>query len=329
MLRIRQLKHLAVHLGVTERKLDAIAESPARWCQKLQLFDPAKPNKIRQVLNVTGPLRRIQTCLLRSVLLPRLSISRYSHGGVQGRHVKTNVAPHLKSTFVFTTDISNFYPSIGHRRVYRLFCDKFECAPDVARICTKVCTHDYHLALGLITSPILADQILQPIDLRIGQACEKAELVYTRYVDDIAISGNFDFASSGIPGLVHSVLEEHGFYEKDAKRDSGYLKDEKLITKLRIKRGHPDASRAYIRELERQLEDARKLAKNGEFDGPYFTKGQIRGRIEFVAWINPGRRRNLMHRFKSISWKNVERNAAERSLIASSKKTLSVKETTE
>ena len=48
------------------------------------------------------------------------------------------------------------------------------------------------LALGLITSPILADQMMDCVDDRIGGACRKAGLVYTRYVDDLTISGPYD-----------------------------------------------------------------------------------------------------------------------------------------
>ena len=99
---------------------------------------------------------------------PSCSVSDFSHGGVRGRHIKTNVEPHLKSTFVFTTDISNFYPTISHNRVYRLFSRDFCCSPDVAESAPRLCTYKHHLALGLITSPILADQVIAPIDARIG-----------------------------------------------------------------------------------------------------------------------------------------------------------------
>ncbi len=174
MLHIRQVKHLARRLGITvkvlEKVAETVAETPERWCEELVLLDPAKPTKPRCVLNVRGQLRQLQSRMLRNVLLPALPASRYSHGGVRGRHIKTNLEPHLESTFVFTTDISNFYPSISHDRVYRLFTKTLECSPDVARLCTRLCTYDHHLALGLITSPILADQVMHVIDERIGRA---------------------------------------------------------------------------------------------------------------------------------------------------------------
>ena len=321
MLCIRQVKHLAHRLGVTVKVLAKVAEAPERWCEELVLLDPAKPTKPRNVLNVRGQLRQLQSRMLRNVLLPALPVSQYSHGGVRRRHIKTNVEPHLESTFVFTTDISDFYPSISHNRVYRLFAETFQCSPDVARICTRLCTHDFHLALGLITSPILADQVMHRIDERIGLACREAKLVYTRYVDDLTISGPYDLEASGFADLVQRILEEHGFVVNPDKHRFGRLADGTPITKIRVNRGHPDVRREYVAELERQLAAAERLAAGDPFDGLYYTEGQIRGRIQFVGWVNPGRRRALVRRFRAIRWDKVSEEANRRGLVAA-KKTL-------
>jgi hypothetical protein len=316
MLRIRQIRHLAHRLGVNVETLEKVVETPERWCEELELHDPAKPTRVRRVLNVVGPLRRLQTRMLRD---PALSPSQFSHGGVRGRHIKTNIEPHLNSTFVFTTDISNFYPSIRHHRVYRLFCEAFQCSPDVARICTKLCTHDHHLALGLITSPILADQMMDRVDQRIGGACQKAELSYTRYVDDLTISGPYDLAKSGVPDLVQRILEQNGFLVKANKTQFGRLAEGTPITKIRVNRGHPDVGKEYMNELQRQLADAKSIASGGAFDGPYFAEGQIRGRIEFVCWVNPGRRRTLLRSFRAIAWDKVSEEAKKRRLVVTKK----------
>jgi RNA-directed DNA polymerase len=321
MLDIRQLKHLAHRLEVLPERLEEVAESPERWCEELLLNDPAKPQKQRTVLNIFGPLRKMQDRMLRGILLPKLSVSDFSHGGVRGRHIKSNVQPHLKSVFVFTTDISNFYPTVSHNRIYRLFVGDFGCSPDVARICTKLCTYKHHLALGLITSPILADQVMRPIDARIGGACRKAGLVYTRYVDDLTISGSFDLQESGFSALVERILGEHGFEVNPSKHCFGCLADGVPITKIRVSRGHLDVRKEYFSELERQIADAARLASGGDFEGPYYTDGQIWGRVQFVCWVNSGRRRGLLRKFRAVNWKAVAEEARGRSLIAT-KKTL-------
>lgn len=312
MLQIRQTKHLLSVLETTAGELASVLESPDRYYEELLLTDPAKPNKPRVVVNVTGAMRGFQSRLYRRVLLPKLQPSLHSHGGVRGRSIKTNAQPHLGSGYVFKTDIRNFYPSIHFRRVYRLFSERFECSPDVARICTRICTYRHHLALGLICSPILADQVLSRVDRRIGGACAKAGLTYTRFVDDVAISGPYNLEKAGFARIVEEILEKDGFQANPKKHIFGKLTDGLSITSLIERRGHLDVRRDYLDELVRQLVDAASLGQDSEFHGPYYTPSQILGRVRFVCWVNPGRKRQLIAKYRSIRWKAVRRNARRR-----------------
>jgi hypothetical protein len=177
------------------------------------------------------------------------------------------------------------------------------------------------LALGLITSPILADLALRRVDSRIGAACRRAGLVFTRYVDDITISGPFDLSRSGFEAVVLRILSEDGFQANCSKSQFGELSKSIAITNIRILRGHLDVRREYADELDRLLENSRRLANGGKTDGPYLTQTQIRGRLQFVCWVNPGRRRQLMRKYRSICWRRVARAALEQGLVAM-KKTL-------
>lgn len=322
MLRIRQLKHLTDRLEITLPDLEEVAADIQRYCKELVLLDPAKPGKRRKVLNVTGKLRTIQERIYRRILLPQLTPSQYSYGGVPGRHIKANAEAHLNSAFALVADISDFYPSVSYVRVHRLFRGPFRCSPDVSHFLTRFCTYKHHLALGLVTSPILADQIFRPIDERIAAMCRKMGLVYTRFVDDICLSGQFDLSpeKAGVAGLLERIIRHYGFEMQEAKRRSGMLSHPKMtITNLRVRNGHVDVSWEYVRELERRLEDAQRLAVDGEFSGPYFTESQLRGQVEFVRWINPFRRRELMGRFSGIDWNGVRANAAQRRLMVHKK----------
>jgi len=323
MLSIRQTKHLTRALDTSTERLSSVLETASAYYEELILIDPARPEKQRTVIDIRGELRRLQTRFYRKVLLPRLIPSAYSHGGVRGRDIKSNARLHLGSHFVFKTDISDFYPSVHSKRVYKLFVDMFQCSPDVSRLCTRLCTFRHHLALGLITSPILADQVLKRVDRRIGGACQKANLIYTRYVDDITISGSFDLEPSGFPTLVERILQQDGFQANPVKHVFGRLADGTSITNLRRVRGHLDVRKEYADELERQLDDAASLVRGNEFQGPYFTPTQILGRVRFVCWVNPGRRPKLMRKYRSIRWELVQARARELGLEAAKKKLVS------
>lgn len=322
MLCIRQEKHLAKHLKLDVSALRCLADSVDCYCEELLLHDPARPEKDRPVLDVRGDLKRAQRRIHKHILLPRLCPSDHSFGGVRGRHIKMNAERHLHSKFVFSCDITHFYPSIHSSRVYRFFTDPQGCSPDVARLLTRLCTYRYHLALGLITSPLLADQFLKPIDNRIAKMAESSNLVYTRYVDDITLSGSYDLRNSGIPGTIKTMLRATGFSTKDAKEQFGRIGDpDILITKIRINRGHIDVSRKYFDDLCDLLCDLRELGNGGEFGRPYYTCEQMWGRVQFVSWVNPGRRRQLLRLYGTVSWKMVGVEAKKRGLVVS-KKTL-------
>lgn len=305
MLGIGKVAHLSRALSSSAEELNRATSNPEKWYEELILVDPRKPDKERTVVNVRGLMRRLQVRLYRRILLPKLEASPYSHGGIRGRSIKSYVEPHRGKRFVFTTDISNYYPSIHHTRVYRLFTREFRCSPDVARVCTQICTYKHHLALGLITSPILADQVLGHVDERIAAACDKEGLRYSRFVDDIAISAEFDLRRSGYPKLIGQILSDHGFRLKKEKNQHGRLSEGLDITGIRENSGHLDARRSYVEELDRQLEAAALLASGEDFDGPYYTADQILGRIRFVCWINPRRKASLMKKYRSIKWERV------------------------
>jgi RNA-directed DNA polymerase len=316
MLYIRELSHLARLLGTSIRFLKEVTATIPSYCESLELVDPAHPDKLRRVLSIRGPFRRLQDRMLRAVLLPKLQPSYYNHGGVAGRSIATHIGAHEHSRFALVADISGFFPSVSHMRVYRLFSTYLGCAPDVARTCTRLCTQAYHLALGLPTSPILADQMLRIVDNRIGAACEKQGLTYTRFVDDLAVSGPYDLARSGIPALLAKILVRHGFKVNSRKQRSGDLKGGFSITNLRFHNGHLDVQREYVNELMRQIEDVANLARGGHFDGPYFTRAQIIGRASFVSWVNPGRNRQIVAKLRTVAWEKIQAEALRRGLIA-------------
>lgn len=316
MLFLKKTRHLAQRLETPEDTLVGVLERATDYYEDLILIDPSRSEKQRWVVNIRGALRALQTRFYRTVLLPKLHPSAFSHGGVRGRHIKSNAEAHLGSSFLFKTDISNFYPSVHHTRVYGLFVKEFACSPDVARLCTLLCTYRHHLALGLITSPILADRILGRVDARLGAACRKAGLVYSRFVDDLFISGHFDLSRSGFAAIVAEILAKDGFEVNPDKNKFGRFSGDVSITGLRELNGHLDVRREYLLELYRQLDDAANLSRGGEFNGPYFTRGQIAGRIHFVSWINPSRRNELVRRFRSIPWDAVASEAMARGLVA-------------
>ncbi|WZO98622.1 reverse transcriptase family protein [Isosphaeraceae bacterium EP7] len=280
------------------------------------LIDPRKPDKVRVVLDVFGLRKQLLGSLYKRLFLKRLTPSVFSHGGVRGRSIVSNANAHRASVHVYKADISDFFPTIHRQKVYDTIVGKFGCSPDVASICTRLCTHNHHLALGLTTSPILADQIMSRVDERIGAACKKEGLVYTRFVDDMTISGSFDLEQSGFINLIAKIVKQDGFEINASKNTFGRLSDGLSITSLRIRKGRLDVRSEYCDEVERQIRDARSLIDTTEnFEGPYFTPTQIFGRVQFVSTINRGRGYRLLRQYRSVDWSRVVEAAALAGLV--------------
>jgi RNA-directed DNA polymerase len=319
LIRLNQPQELAELLQARVPELHSVLRNADAYYEELLLLDPAKPTRPRRVISAHGVLRLWQSRLYSRLLMPNGVRSPYSHGGVAGRNILTNVKPHLGQSFVFTADIASFYPNIQRERIYRLFAH-LGCSDEVARLCTRLCTYRHRLEQGILTSPILAEQLMHRVDDRISSCCHKLGLVYTRFVDDIAISGRFSLKASGLPDLVYRVLAEHGFRCNHTKTSFGDVDRGASITHLRFPKGHPDVERSYAQELERQLADAANLGRCEQFDGPNFTEAQIHGRVRFVSWVNPGRRKRLYSLMAKVDWARVRLEARRRGLESVAKR---------
>jgi RNA-directed DNA polymerase len=316
MIGVKSKKILARILGLPTPELMSLVQNPDQYVRHYALHNPAKPGECREVIGVRGLLRRCQRRLLVQLFSRCLKPAECSHGGIRGRSIKTNAITHLESQWIFTTDVSDFFPSIHRKHVYRFLANEQGCSPDVARIITRLCTYDHHLALGLITSPILADQLFRPVDARLSVLAKSLDLVYTRYVDDISISGGFDFGNSGIPSLVASALADHGYAVKAAKHRMGRADDPSVaVTQLRIKQGHLDVRHEYAEKLFERMSQLLQLSRGESFTGQYLTRGQLEGRIRFVCWVNRGRGGALWRQFWQLDWAAIERAATERRLV--------------
>jgi RNA-directed DNA polymerase len=323
-LEIYRPKQLAKLLGFEESVLRALAselQDPARRSKHVKEFkivDPTGTRKPRDVISIRGVLQIVQRRIYSRVLTKVIKPGPCSHGGVRGKSIKSNAESHFGSVFAYKTDIANFFPSIDSDRV-RSVLQSFVGSRDVAELLTPLVTLNNHLALGLVTSPILAEAVIEPVDTRISEACRKIELAYSRFVDDICISGSFPIDKSGVPKLVRSILQQNGFQIR-AEKDSfvSLSTDSFLLTGVEIRGRRLRVPQRYIDELLQDLETANAIAMGAEHPSNlYYTREQLMGRIQFVRWINNGQSAVLVRKFKQINWRLHSKQAVFRGLVVS------------
>jgi RNA-directed DNA polymerase len=296
------LKSLSLALGLTLEELRKLSNNPNDYYRE---FDIKVRGKNRHLVEAAGKLKKVQRRILDE-LLRRLPRQECSFGASKGRTIKDNARIHAKSRYMVKLDIKDFYPNIRSQWVYEFFM-KQNCSPDVAHILTALTTRNHALPLGTATSPMLADQIVQSIDNRINGMAKRTCLKYTRYVDDITLSG--DFPLERIARTAIKVLRQAGFKVKREKLvlyralEQG---EERIVTGVSIRDGKISAPVYYMGTLEKELKDAVVESKKSVPEGNFMPSEHYRGKIGYVQWLDPPVGKKLMRFYRRVKWKHLE-----------------------
>jgi len=242
-----------------------------------------------------------------------------AHGFVRGRSAVSFSGPHSLHDTVVRIDLKHCFEHANYRRVKAVFT-AIGYTPGVceylAALCTTTCSIDdaaqldsFHAALlrerhlpqGAPTSPALLNLILRRMDIRIAGFAEKNRLTYTRYGDDLALSGD-DIDPKLVTWVVSSIVHDEGFrVHPDKLRVMGDHQRQQLAG-LVVNAG-PRARRADFDALKALLHNAvRDGGESQNRDGRGDFRGYVYGRIGWVSTGSPSRRRKLMALAAQVDW---------------------------
>ena len=180
---------LAAALRASERHIAEIVSNPANHYGYLPL--PKPDGSIRKIYPPNRKLRALQRAFLE-MLYGRLRAPSYLHGGIPGRSTITHAKYHVGAEMVATLDVKDFFPSTSDSAVSPVLAEagfEDEALADALRLSM----FRGGLPQGSPVSCLLANLAFCDVDLRIRRICRQRGLIYSRYVDDIAISGPGDF----------------------------------------------------------------------------------------------------------------------------------------
>ena len=87
-------------------------------------------------------------------------------------------------------DIRDFFPSVDHRQVAKMFHREFGCGRQTTWLLTRLTTVDGQLPQGAPTSTMVANILLAgAVDGPTTQRATGGDVEFTRFVDDITLSG--------------------------------------------------------------------------------------------------------------------------------------------
>lgn len=147
----------------------------------------------------------------------------------------TNAKLHVNKKIVICEDIQSFFPSVKARLVYDVWVGFFHFHPEVAELLTALTTKEGALPQGAITSSYLANLVLFRWEPTLYERLASEGIVYSRYVDDIALSCATYLPKerqTQILGAVHGMLGKAGLRAKRSKHEIYTGRNKMITTKL-------------------------------------------------------------------------------------------------
>lgn len=270
-------------------------------------------------------LKRVQKRIYQEILKP-LPQSGYVHGFVPGRSIVSHAQLHVGQALILKFDLQDFFPSIHYRKVYAQFSGlgySHEVARSLAALCTHQTPRDIvkqpspkcvdadlnlynqrHLPQGAPTSPMLANLAARHLDKRLGSLAHKWGYRYSRYADDMVISGPRLSANAigRFQAKVGAIVLEEGFSLNTRKNQAIKHSQRQQVThivvnkKINIKREEFDAFKALL------FNCARFGPESQNKEGVANFKAHIKGKIAHYHVINPQKTLKLKRLFSRIEW---------------------------
>jgi RNA-directed DNA polymerase len=241
----------------------------------------------KRIIDVPRPeLKRVQRALHDRVFSTiTLSESVYS---VAGAGVIANAKRHLAQPHMAILDIEACFPTTTVSMVKHALLDAGfdELA---ATYITALVTLRGRLPQGPPSSPSVMNIVLRGIDQQLDALAAQADVVYTRYMDDLCFSGEDDLHALATHAKI--ILRKHGFATSAIKNRVWGPADPHTLTKI-IVATELNAQPEYVQAISTELS---RLAVGANL----LTPAQIRGRIAWVGALNPKAGTRLLKRWSS------------------------------
>lgn len=325
--RLSTIGELASFLGVTPRELDGLTASAVRFDRAHYLRRWIRKRSGRwRLLEAPRPrLKAVQRVVLEEVL-NTIPAHPAACGFVAGLSVRDFVAPHVGRPVVMRLDLHDFFPSIRRARVVAMFMTvgyPEEVARTLADLCTcevppsawaladapdagmgRAVYRSRHLPQGAPTSPAIANLCAFRMDLRLKGLADAAGARFTRYADDLAFSGDADVARRAGRFLEHAaaIVMEEGFSVNHRKTrvQRAAVRQQLAGVVINVRPGVLRAERDRLKAVLHRVAIHGPAHENRD-QHPDF-RAHLRGKIAWVASLNPAQGAKLLRRFDQIRW---------------------------
>lgn len=293
---IYNIDHLASILDFSENQLHLFISDKRFAYTTFEL--PKKMGGFRKINAPSKKMKYIQRWILDNILY-KLNVGEYAHGFVPNKSIATNASVHVGQKLVFCIDIKDFFPSITLRRVNGLF-RSMGYNDEISLAMAELCTYNWRIPQGAPTSPMISNLISWKMDIILSKFCEKRNLNYSRYADDITISGEKDIPR--YKKLIFSIIKKQGFLINNDKvrlHDKGSRqKVTGLVVNDKVTLGRK--KKKWLRAIVHNIQKNGPVAENRDCN-PFFKKW-IYGHLAFANMVEPDFAKSLYESLKDVNW---------------------------
>ena len=180
------LHDLALAIGISPRLLSSFIYAQKKHYRSFTIGKRA--GGTRKINSPKLFLKVVQYWIL-DYLLFRLKIHPSCHSYQMGKSIITNASQHTGRAFVANVDIANFFGSIHIRQLVPLLRSN-DFGEEFSTVVSRLLMLDDALPQGAPTSPIISNAFLYDFDENCSNRAKGIGLAYSRYADDITVSGD-------------------------------------------------------------------------------------------------------------------------------------------
>lgn len=306
-LTLGQLRHFSIH---RERE---------RVVHYVTFARPKRSGGERLIMAPKRRLKAIQRALL-PLLVDKLLVTEHAHGFRRQRSIRTGAEPHVGKSVVVHLDLQDFFPTVTFARVrgYLVACGYgYPVATTLAVLMTEakrqpvtvegetfhVPVGPRHCVQGAPTSPGVCNALVAKLDRRLAGLARKFSLAYTRYADDLTFSGDVDAATTG--RFLHhatAIIAAEGFATNAKKTRVMRKSGRQRVTGVTVNQvlGLSRTERRRLRASVHRLVDGRPGTP-----APTDAPSALRGKIAYLAMLNPAQAAPLLRRLQGVDWKTI------------------------
>lgn len=206
------ISDLALGIGISARLLSSFMHNERKHYREFEI--PKKSGGMRKICAPRTMLKMVQYWILDHILY-KLPVHCDCYSFKEGVSIYDNAVVHLKSNYVGNFDIKNYFPSIT-KEMLREFLLARGYGQSASTIIARLATFEGVLPQGTPTSPLISNAYLSEFDQEVSVYVAERGMQYSRYADDITISGGdrgqilaaIDFATKKLKDLNFSLNEK-------------------------------------------------------------------------------------------------------------------------